>query len=186
MELSTYHQKYAAQPNAEIDKKILAKQSELEAVFSTLSPAFEQVPLKIAVLGCGDKRFVPKHRELFSFLLQKPIELTTFDITTDHLEGEDGVMRHDCTLPLPNGPYDITYAHVLLKFIEPTKQVDVLYNSHQALREHGLAIHVLDTQDYEGEHPLVNLATHKTFLQAKKIAFTEIPVHYGLALVLHN
>lgn len=186
MELSTYHQKFAAQPDAEIDKKIAAKRSELEAVFSTLSPTFEQAPLKVAVLGCGDKRFVEKHRELFSSLLQKPIELTTFDIAIDHLEGAEGVIRHDCTLPLPNGPYDITYAHVLLKFIEPTKQVDVLYNSYQALHEHGLAIHILDTQDYAEKHPLVDLAAHKTLLRAKNIAFTEIPVHYGLALVLHN
>lgn len=186
MELSTYHQKFAAQPDTEIDKKVSAKRAELEAIFGALPSTFNHEPIKIAVLGCGDKRFVQKHRELFFSILQKPIELTTFDITTDYLQGENGVTLHDCTLPLPNGPYDITYAHVLLKFIEPTKQMDVLHNSYHALREHGLAIHILDTQDYEGDHPLVDLAAYKTLLRDKNIAFKEIPVHYGLALVLYK
>lgn len=186
MELSTYHQKFAAQPDTEIDRKVSAKRAELEAIFSALPTTFNHEPVKIAILGCGDKRFVQKHRELFFSILQKPIELTTFDITTDHLQGEEGVALHDCTLPLPNGPYDITYAHVLLKFIKPAKQIDVLYNSYHALREHGLAIHVLDKTDYEGSQPPVDLESHKALLQNKNIMFIEIAVHYGLALVLYK
>lgn len=186
MELSTYHQKYAAQSDTEIGNKTSAKRAELEAIFGALPPAFNHEPIKIAVLGCGDKRFVQKHRGLFSSLLQKPIDLTTFDITTNHLQGEEGVILHDCTLPLPNGPYDITYAHVLLKFIEPTKQLDVLYNSYESLRKPGLAIHILDAEDYKGDHPPVDLVTHQTSLRERGIAFKEIPVHYGLALVLYK
>lgn len=184
MKLSEYHQKFAGQPDAEIDKKVAAKRDELVAVFKAAPTVFENHSIRVAVLGCGDKRFVKKHKELFEAVLHKPIMLTTFDITTDHLVGEDGVVQHDCTVPLPGGPYDIAYAHVLLKFIDQSKQLEVLRNSYAALSEHGLAIHVLDAEDYRGEHPVVQLDQYKQQLTDESISFTEVPVQYGIALVL--
>ena len=73
--------------------------------------------------------------------------MSIFDITTEQLAGEPNVIQHDCSLPLPNSPYDITFAHVLLKFIETEKQWAVLKNSYDALRQPGLAIHIFDKED---------------------------------------
>lgn len=184
MELSEYHQKFAGQSDAEIDKKIAAKKDELVAVFNAVPAVFESDSIRVAVLGCGDKRFVRKHKELFTEVLGVPVNLTTFDITINHLAGEAGVIEHDCTLSLPGGPYDIIYAHVLLKFIDPAKQMDVIQNSYDALAAGGMAIHVLDAEDYSGHAPKVPLEIYESQLVTEGISFKEIPVAFGIALVL--
>lgn len=184
MSLSEYHQKFAQQSDNIIDDKLCVKKEELESIFKVMAPAFVVHPIRVAVLGCGDKRFVQKHREIFSELLGGPVALTTFDITIDHLVGESGVIEHDCTVPLPGGPFDIAYAHVLLKFIEPTKQMNVIRNSYNALAAGGIAIHVLDAGDYTGQQPVVLLEKYKSQLVAEGVSFKEIPVAFGLALVL--
>ncbi len=186
MSLSEYHQKFAQQSDDTIADKIRVKKEELEAIFKVVAPAFVAHPIRIAVLGCGDRRFVQKHREIFSELLSGPVALTTFDITIDHLAGENGVVEHDCAVPLPGGSFDITYAHVLLKFIEPAKQMNVIQNSYDALADGGVAIHVLDTGDCTGDAPKVPLETYKQKLLAKGIAFKEVSIAFGIALVLYK
>lgn len=150
MTLSTYHQKYSEKSDEELAKRADVKNQELKQIFAQVKPLTNNNPLRIAVMGCGDKRFIRYHKRYFSEQLEKEVELTTFDITTDHLAGEENVILHDCSLPLPNTPYDITYAHVLLKFIPTEKQWDVIINSYDALSAGGIAIHVLDPEDYSG------------------------------------
>ena len=118
MTLSIYHQKYVEQNDDEIQHKADAKEQELASIFQEVSLNTDSDPVRLAVLGCGDKRFVAHHKRIFENVLKRNVEVTTFDITIDHLAGESNVFQHDCTLPLRNPPYDITYAHVLLKFIE--------------------------------------------------------------------
>lgn len=191
MTLSPYHRKYAGYPDEEIRKRAEEKQSELEEIFAVAPLRTEGDLVRLAVMGSGDRRFVSHHERIFSELLRKQVEVTTFDITTEHLEGEDRIFSHDCTKPLPGGPYDITYAHVLLKFIRTFRQWDVLTYSYEALKPGGLAIHVFDSSDYGTEEKLqsdgyfsVPLVQYENRLKALGIEFVEVPVRYGKALVL--
>lgn len=191
MALSAYHQKYAHQPDAEIQSRAEEKRQELSAIFDQIPLKTTGEPARIAIIGCGDKRFIKNHKDIFQSLLNKPVELITFDITIDHLADEEGVVQHDCTLPLPGGPFDITYAHVLLRFIETDKQWDLMMNSIDALKSGGLAIHLLDKEDYETkESKLANglfsvpLDAWKAKLDTLGIEYREVPVKYGLAFVV--
>lgn len=191
MTLSDYHQKYAAMSVAEIAERASVKDDELTAIFSAVQPPEETAPAKVAVLGCGDRRFVAHHRLLFAKHLRRPVELTTFDITVEHLTGERGVVQHDCTQPLPGGPYDVTFAHVILRFIETERQWDLLQNSVAALKPGGLAIHVLDREDYEDDGGGlaetqfgVPLGRWQEKLRTAARLFQVIPVKYGVALVI--
>lgn len=193
MTLSPYHQKYANQPDVEVQNRVNEKRLELSAVFAQVQLETMRKPVRIAVVGCGDKRYIQRHKEIFEDLLGRSVEITTFDIVIDHLQDEEHVIQHDCTLPLPNGPFDITYAHVLLRFIETEKQWDLIRNSFNAITPGGLAIHLLDTDDYETEAPLlpnglfsVPLRKWEAKLDELGIEYKEIPVKYGLALVVLN
>jgi hypothetical protein len=176
---------------AEIANRAAVKDEELSAIFAAVEPPPVMKPVHIAVLGCGDRRLVAHHRMMFEKHMRRPVEITTFDITIEHLEGESGVVRHDCATPLPNPPYDITYAHVLLKFIETGKQWDVIKNSCKVLRPGGLAIHVLDRIDYETKEVrlkdglyAVPLGDHIRQLTDHGYKFHLIPLKYGQALVI--
>jgi hypothetical protein len=191
MTLSSYHQKYADQTDEEIRRRADAKEQELATIFNEISLNTKSDPVRIAVLGCGDRRFIGHHKRIFEEVLKRGVEIITFDIMIDHLEGEQNVFRHDCTLPLPNPPYDITYAHVLLKFIETKKQFDVLKNSFDALKPGSVAIHVFDWEEVKAEGPklldglwAVPLGKWKKQLTELGIEYKEIILKYGPALVL--
>ena len=191
MTLSAYHQKYTDQPDEELKRRADAKEQELTSIFQEVSLSTDSDPVKLAVLGCGDKRFVTHHKRIFETVLKRNVEVTTFDISIDHLAGESNVFQHDCTLPLPNPPYDITFAHVLLKFIETEKQFDLLKNSFDALKSGGVAIHVFDEEEIKATSPKltddlwsVPLEKWKQKLTELGIEYKEIPLKYGPALVL--
>jgi len=191
MTLSPYHQKYANQPDDELKRRVDAKEQELTSIFQKVSLNTDSDPVRLAVLGCGDKRFVALHKRIFEQVLKRNVEVTTFDITIDHLVGEPNVFQHDCTLALPNPPYDITFAHVLLKFIETEKQFDLLKNSFDALKSGGVAIHVFDEEEIKATSPklphdlwTVPLEKWKQKLTELGIEYKEIALKYGPALVL--
>lgn len=191
MTLSTYHQKHVDQSDAELQRKADAKEQELVSIFQEISLSTDSDPVRLAVLGCGDKRFVAHHKRIFENVLGRNVEATTFDISIDHLAGESNVFQHDCTLSLPNPPYDITYAHVLLKFIESEKQFDLIKNSFDALKPGGVAIHVLNEEEIKATSPklpddlwAVPLEKWKQKLTELGIEYKEIPLKYGPALVL--
>ncbi|MBP9798461.1 hypothetical protein KBC70_04945 [Candidatus Woesebacteria bacterium] len=193
MTLSPYHKKYASQPDAEVQNRVNEKRQELAAIFAEVQLKTTSEPVRIAVVGCGDKRYVQWHKDIFETLLKRPVEITTFDIVVDHLQGEENVIQHDCTVPFPGRPFDITYAHVLLRFIETEKQWDLILNSFHTLTSGGLAIHLLDTEDYKTEASLlpnglftVPLKRWEAKLDELGIEYKEIPVKYGLALVLNK
>lgn len=189
--MDKYHQKFVDQTDTEIQNKLDAKKDELLEIFKKIPFSSSEQTLSLAVLGCGDKRFVKGHKKIFEEVLRKEIEITTFDITIEHLQGEERIVEHDCTLPIPGGPFTFTYAHVLLKFIPTEKQWDLIKNSYEALETGGMAIHVLDKNDYESseeklsdEYFAVPLKRWTEKLQERGIKYQEIPVKYGLALVL--
>lgn len=191
MPLSQYHQKYTHQSDAEIENRANEKKLELSEIFAQAKLETTSDPVRIAVVGCGDKRFIQHHKEIFESFLQRAVEITTFDIVIDHLKGEENVIQHDCTLPLPHGPFDITYAHVLLRFIETEKQWDLIKNSVDALKVGGLAIYLLDTEDYETKETKLSnglfsvpLDRWKAKLTELGIEYKEISVKFGLALVI--
>ena len=194
--LSSYHQKYASKPDVELELRAQVKEQELAQIFSQNSFISNNPTVRVAVMGCGDKRFVKLHQVIFEKLLHNPVELCTFDITTEHLQGEQNVHQHDCTVPLPNAPYDITYAHVLLKFIPQSQQWQVVENSYDALRAGGVAIHVLDREDYDPSLTLsdgykVDLDNIEKCLLEREIPYKKMHIQSGpngqiecLALVL--
>ena len=191
MSLSIYHQNYQKQNDEKIQHKADEKERELDLIFEKVTVKTDSVPARIAVLGCGDKRLVKHHKRIFEKVLERKVEIITFDVTIDHLEGETNVIKHDCTLPLPNTPYDITYAHVLLKFIKTKKQFDLLKNSYDALKSGGIAIHVFDKEEIETEAPSlpdglysVPLKSYQQKMDSYGIEYIEIPLKYGIGLVL--
>ena len=191
MELSDYHQQYQNQTDVEILQKAFEKKQELDQIFCQLALKTDSERIKVGVLGCGDKRMVAHHRDIFKDLFNKEIELITYDIVIDHLLGEENIYQHDCTLPLPHGPFDVTYGHVLLKFIETGKQYNLLINSYNSLKPGGLAIYVLNINDIEGQvkdipkgQYSVPLQIWKDLLDREKIEWREIKVKHGVVLVL--
>jgi hypothetical protein len=193
MMLSNYHQQYAAKSDTDMAQRIEEKKQELIKIFDRVNFKTSSDKVRVAVLGCADKRLVQGHKKIFSDILQKPVELYTFDISVEHLAGEENIIQHDCTQPLPNSPFDITYSHVLLKFIPPEKQFDLLKNSASSLTPGGIAIHIMDKEDYETiDEKLpdgswaVPLKKLKEKLPEININYLEIPVKYGLALILNK
>jgi hypothetical protein len=183
MDLSAYHKKYAARSDDVIRQHAAVKEMELSRIFKETGYKTNVRQARVAILGSGDKRFVRYHKSMLQSLLRREVQLLTFDISVDHLAGAEGVLQHDVTIPLPNAPYDIAYSHVLLKFIHTDRQWLALKNSYDALREPGMAIHVLSKEEIEagaGELPEgffgVPLDRWKKQLKKEKIKFKEIPL----------
>ncbi len=181
--LSQYHEKYRNQPDEELARRIEEKEKELILIREATHPVFSLSTITIAVMGCGDRRFVQGHREIFAKVFDKTVAINTFDITIDHLAGEDSVFQHDCTMPLPFGPYDITFAHVLLRFIPKESQWKLVKNSYNALKPGGIAIHVLDPEDYQSTET-VDLPMLEKQLVREGIKTHKVSLAIGMALIL--
>lgn len=143
MAFSDYHQKYLKELPENIDSRLRAKQHELIQVIEKADITFPNGLLRIAVLGCADKRLVKAHKAIFEEVFQRHVDILTFDISIDHLSGEEQVYEHDCREPIPYTPYTAAYSHTLLRFMEPEEQWKVLLNSYHALKEGGVALHFM-------------------------------------------
>jgi len=178
--LSEYHQQYLAKSDAEIASRVQAKEIGLRQLIATLGGAQPTAPeIRVAVLGCADKRLIERHRRIFSAIYGKPVKLTTMDVTIEHLRDAADIVQHDATEPLPGGPYDIVYADVLVRFVEPAKQFSVLKNSFDALAPGGMAIHIFASEDFDpppGYQPLPG--THNVDLNALQLELTKAGIGY--------
>lgn len=181
MAITDYHKKHINRSDEETNRRIFVKELELKKILSETNykPSFENV--RVAVFGCADKRFVKRHKLIFEKLFQKPVELITFDISIEHLEGEENVVQHDITTPIPNAPFDITFGHVVLKFIETNKQWGVIKNAYNALRSPGLGIFVFDLEDVTTQNPIqadgyfsLPIETYKQKLTEENIKFEDL------------
>jgi len=74
--LDEYHQKYANRSDEEMNDRIAEKEKELILIRDAVSPKFSSDTLDIAVVGCGEKRFVAGHREIFTKVFDKPVKIT--------------------------------------------------------------------------------------------------------------
>jgi len=173
MAISSYHKKHMSRSDEETSRRVFVKELELKKILSETGykPGVDNV--RIAVLGCADKRFVKMHKNIFEKLLKKNVELVTFDIETEHLEGEENIIQYDVTMPIPDPPFDITFAHVLLKFIETEKQWDVIKNAFVALRSPGLGIFVFDLEDVTTNDPIQADGYYSVPIEALKQKLTE-------------
>lgn len=167
-------------PDEEVTRRQKAKEDELKIVFDQVQPTTQSDELKIAVLGCADRRYIPSHKELFERLLNKQVELDTYDISIEHLASEENVYQHDCTLPLPKTDYDITFAHVLLPFIETEKQWDLLKNSYDALKTGGIAIHIMGPEDYLTTKPRLPNGNYSIPLDRWKQQLEQADIEYKI------
>jgi len=190
MAISKYHLNHMSRSDEETQRRANVKELELKKILADTNFISALATVRIGVLGCADKRFINHHKLIFEKLLGKPVELTTFDITVEHLREEDGVVEHDITLPLPNPPYDITFGHVILKFIETSKQWSVIKNAYDALRSPGLGIFVYDWEDITtktakqaDEYYSVPIEEYKTKLSQQNINFKNIAWSFDIGEV---
>lgn len=187
--LSDYHQTYSRKPNSEIEKKLLVKKEELLTIFHEINWE-NRGDISIAVMGCGEKRFIKWHQRIFWEIFPSSAHIDTFDISITHLMWEENVRLHDCTESLP-WAYDITYGHVLLKFIDTADQFSVLLNSVNALKPWWIAIHILDEEEITHDQPkLINglfsvpIEKYIRDLHAQNINTKIIKLPYGIGLVI--
>lgn len=183
--VTEYHLQYAKKSDADILHRAWIKEVQLRQIFATVGlPQVAKPVVNVAVLGSADARLVAQHDRIFSAIFQKPVALTTFDITVEHLQSASGVMQHDVTLPLPGGPYDVVYGDVLLRFIPPEKQLDVLVNAWNALAPGGVAIHVFAMEDFHPEMQKektpgiqpIDFNTIQLKLNEQHIFYAEVPL----------
>ena len=191
MDWIEYYKIQAQRADDEIYDRANVKKMELAKALAGFQIGLSYAPVKIAVLGCGDRRMVQLHRDIFREILSREVKIFTFDINIAHLEGEDNVIKHDCVRPLPKGPYDIVYSQVLLKFLRPEDQWKVIWNSYKALAIGGRAVHILNRGDYtdtgearDEDDYLVLLDEWKERLYESEVKYKEVEIEYGLALVI--
>lgn len=188
---SDYRQHIASLSDEELTKHMEIKKQEFATMLETSTTVIGKSPILIALLGCPDRRIIPMQHKMFEEVLGKTVKMTVYDISIDHLQGEPGVIQHDATEPLPGGPYDFVFAHMLLRFIEADQQWYVIFNSYEALKPGGLAIHALDESDYatEGETTpngfhTVPLERWKDKMRALGMEYFEVPIDHGVALAI--
>lgn len=181
MAISSYHQKRINKTEEEVLRRLLVKEMELKKILNETDYKPSSGIVRIAILGCADKRFVKLYKSMFEKFLDRAVEVTTFDITIEHLQGEQGVIQHDITKPLPNGPYNIEFGHLILRFIEVTKQESVIKNAYDALCSPGLAIFIFDQEDISTQTPKradgywsVPIEKYKRTLATQGINFKDI------------
>lgn len=149
------------------------KEEELRIIFNEIDPSFSSDPVKVFVVGCGERRLVGHHKRIFENLTGKSVDQITSDIVIDHLVGEEGVIQHDGKHPLPDGPYDIIYAHVFLKFIDPDLQYQVVQNSYDALVDGGIAIHIFDREEIDSKNKVISDGSYSVALNDIQNTLTE-------------
>lgn len=185
MQLTEYYEQQALTTDNQSDKKLSEKLDELKKIFCVVKLPIKNI-YKLAVLGCGDKRHLKGNTKAFEEVLGAKVVNTTYDLDSQHL-GE-GAVQHDCTITLPDKNFDITYAHVLLKFIPTEKQLDLVKNSIDALAKDGIAIHVIDSDDIKSQEDTelyqVRRDVIEEYLKNNKLAYEIISLKYGFALVV--
>lgn len=153
--LKNHYKEYASQPDEWVENMEATKRSIVEQVLEIMKFETNTDPIKIAVLGASDKRYISIHQRVFENAVQREIQMSTLDIDTNHLGGtSDDVVLHDVTKPFPDAPYAIIFSHELMKFLTPEEQLHSIENSYQALAQNGLAMHILHEPSIKGTSEL--------------------------------
>lgn len=141
--LQQHYQEYAGRPDEHVAKRAAIKLHLVQTVLEASGFKPEADPVKVAVLGASDKRYIPIHRRIFEEVVGKRVDMTTFDLEIEHLARQEGIIEHDITKPFPNTPYDLVFSHELMKFLDQYEQICAIYNAFNALRNGGLAMHII-------------------------------------------
>ncbi len=153
--LAAHYAEYASQPDEWVNNMEKTKRSIVEQVLRAANFKVGGEPVKVAVLGASDKRYIPIHQRVFHDAVKHAIDMKTFDVDTNHLGGESTTeVKHDVTQPFPDAPYAIVFSHELMKFLTPEEQLATIKNSYQALDENGLAMHILHEPSIKGTSEL--------------------------------
>jgi hypothetical protein len=146
-DLKVHYAEYATRSNERVEIRAKVKKAILEKVF--FETHFQRTDkTRISVFGASDKRYLPVHKRLFEETLKTEVDMTTFDIDTEHLVGESNIKQHDVRQPLREEHSDIIFAHALLKFINISEQFTVIENSYKALIKGGLAINICHRPEF--------------------------------------
>ena len=152
--LQQHYLEYAAQSDDWVENMAVTKKSIVAQVIkaSKFSPISE--PVKVAVLGASDPRYIKIHKRLFEEILRKKIELITLDLDTVHLGGKSAsVMQWDVTKKFP-ASFDVIFSHELMKFLTPSEQIATIINSFNALNRAGIAMHIIHEPSIKGTSEL--------------------------------
>ena len=153
--LANHYAEYASQPDEWVNNMEKTKRSIVEQVFRVANFEAGCEPVKVAVLGASDIRYIPIHQRIFRAAVKRAINMKTFDIDTEHLGGEShSLITHDATQPFPDAPYTIVFSHELMKFLTPEEQFATIKRSYEALDENGLAMHILHEPSIKGTSEL--------------------------------
>lgn len=163
---SPYHAMIAADPKKVIASDFAQKKAEILKVSPRIR--FKKPRLKVAVLGCADSRYVQYYQDFFSDILEAECDLDIYELTTQHLPKQANIIKHDCTKPLPK-KYDLVYTHLLINFLEPEQQKEMVTNSYKSLKPNGVALHVYASNKDSALFKMP-LKTIKVDTEAKKCA----------------
>lgn len=150
--LTDYHRQYATKSEAEILQRAWIKERQLRQVFAAIGlPRIDGPVVRIAGLGCVDARLLPHRRRIFEGIFERPVQLTTYDLTVEHLQSFPNTIQHDVTQAFPGGPYDVVFSDLLIRFIPEEKQRAVLVNAYNALVPGGVSVHTFAEEDFHPE-----------------------------------
>lgn len=152
--LRAHYAEYATRPDSRVQDRKIAKKSIIKYVLKEINFNPVGKPVRITVLGTSDKRYISIHQKVFEEVLRRNIKIITFDVDIKHLAGEDGIVLHDATEPFPETPFEIVFSHELMKFLTPEEQLKAIKNSHDALTDNGLAMHILHGPSIKGTKKL--------------------------------
>ncbi|MAF35757.1 hypothetical protein CL622_01410 [archaeon] len=148
--LAKHYREYASRPQDWVDLRAHIKKQIVQDVFEQTGFSPTGNPVKIAVLGASDKRYIAVHHTIFTEAVQKDVAMITFDLDEAHLAGAHGIVEHDVTSPFPETGFELIFSHALMKFILPQEQAVVLKNAYNALAPGGLAMHILHFAELKG------------------------------------
>ncbi len=148
--LQAHYREYASQPDAWVSNMAITKESIVRYVLAATEYQPPIEPVRIAVLGASDKRYLPIHEQIFRHLLQRDVHVTTLDIDIEHLARQQGTVEHDVTQSFPMSPYNVVFSHELMKFLTAEEQLQAMKNSYAALADNGLAMHIMHAPSIKG------------------------------------
>lgn len=149
--LLRHYAEYAGQPDSWVSNMAVTKESIVGHVLAAARFMLPTSPVRVAVLGASDPRYITLHKQIFEKLTGKNVQMNTLDIDTEHLKGGEGALLHDVTVtPFPGSPYSIVFSHELMKFLTAEEQIKTLCNSYTALDSGGIAMHIMHEPSIKG------------------------------------
>lgn len=138
---SDYHARLASDPYRIILQEMEDKTDEMVSAFDRHKINTAIGHNEWAVLGAGDKRYIPLYYPMLEYVTGLNANITVYDLDITHLKNQKEVVQHDCRNKLPK-KFDFVYSHILLNFMDYDDQLRLLINSYKSLEKNGIAIHV--------------------------------------------